>query len=154
MPFLIPFIPLILVGVSIASAGASAGIAIKQGQDQKKSASKAAKMEAQAGQMEAALRKNELSMMQSTIRANYAAMGGEATTGSGFALIQSNERKAQIDIGLASQARSQRAFQLKSEGANAKKAGLLTGIGSIASGASSAATTLGPAADYAKAGRT
>tara|TARA_R110000868_G_scaffold151117_3_gene374729 strand:- start:8433 stop:8912 length:480 start_codon:yes stop_codon:yes gene_type:complete len=125
--------------VSVAVSVASAAIAIKQGNDQKKQANAAAKMEEDAALTEAMLKKAELARIQGTIRANSAAAGADADTGSSFALQESNKTLADIDIGLSAKKRSQRAFQLRTQGANAKTAGILTGISSLVSASASSA---------------
>lgn len=126
------FVPLMVTLAAVAST-ASAGMAVYSGIQQQKEAEQAAKSEEEAAQMEAMVRKHQLSVMQSTIRANATAAGVDYSRGSAFALLQSNERMADIDIGLAAKARSQAAFRLRSEGSAAFAGGIMSGIGGLAS---------------------
>lgn len=146
MPFLIPVAAAIgaglaaatpyLTALSAVAAVGSGAVSIMAGKEQAKQANAAARAEEDAARTEAILRKNELSRIQGTIVANFGAMGTDAYTGSAFSLLKSNERMSDIDIGLNAKGRSQRAFQLRSSGKNAKTSGILSGVGSFVNAAS------------------
>ena len=124
-----------LLAIAASASLASGGMAVASGIAQQKQAEQAAKGEEEAARMEAMLKKNQLSQIQSTIRANVAAMGADVNTGSAYALQQSNKRMADIDIGLAAKARSQSAFRLRSQGAAAFSSGIMSAVGSLADAA-------------------
>lgn len=124
--------PAIALGLAAVATTVSSGLQVAQGIQQKKAAEEAAKAEMEAAEMEAMVREHQLSVMQSTIRANVSAAGGEYSRGSAYSLLESNKRMAAIDIGLATKARSQAAFKMRAEGAAAQTAGIISGIGGVA----------------------
>lgn len=134
-----PFLAVPLMVVSTLTAVASAGISIAQGAEQKKAMNKAARMEEDAANTEAALKRSQLAAVQGAVRANFASRGADADTGSAFSLQSANERAYQIDAGLGAKQRANNAFQFRSRGNSARAAGILSGIGSLASAAGTAA---------------